>query len=108
MGKSTDRTSRRRSAGEGSVYQNGDRWRGAVTWTEPDGTQRRRTVSGRTSADARDKLDALRRDLRLGTLAPAGPALTLGDYLTGWVERHRVRPTPTAPRNGLGSTSGGR
>ena len=73
---------RRRSSGEGSVYENGDRWRGAVTWTDPAGTRHRRTVTGRSSADARAKFDDLRRDLRLGTLAPAGPAptLTVGDY----------------------------
>ncbi len=85
---------RRRSAGEGSVYENDGRWRGAVTWTEPDGKRHRRTVTGRTSDEARGKLDDLRRDLRLGTLAPAGPALTVGDFLAGWIERHRtyVRP----------------
>ena len=94
MQKSTAGT-RRRSAGEGSVYANGDRWRGAVTWTEPDGTRRRRVVTGRTSAEARDKLDALRRELRLGTLAPAGPTQTVGDYLATWIDRHRagVRPS---------------
>ena len=93
MAQSTAR-SRRRSAGEGSVYQNGDRWRGAVTWTEPDGTQRRRVVSARTSAEAREKLDKLRRDLSLGTLAPSGSTVTVGEYLAGWIERHRARVRP--------------
>jgi len=95
MAKSTAPTRvRRRSAGEGSVYETERGWRGAVTWTEPDGTRRRRVVSGATSAVARDKIDALRRELRLGTLAPAGPALTVGDFLAGWIEGHRreVRP----------------
>lgn len=94
MQKSTART-RRRSAGEGSVYQTGDRWRGAVTWTEPDGKRRRRIVTGRTSTEARDKLDALRHELRIGTLAPAGPTQTVGEYLSTWIERHRagVRPS---------------
>lgn len=50
----TSRTRRRHSAGEGSVYEIADgRWRGAVTWTEPDGLRHRRIVSGRTSAEAR-------------------------------------------------------
>lgn len=95
MSKSTAPTKvRRRSAGEGSVYATGRGWRGAVTWTDPDGTRHKRTVSGPTSDAARGKLDDLRRDLRLGTLAPAGPALTVGDFLAGWIERHRtyVRP----------------
>lgn len=91
MAQSTARKVRRRSAGEGSVYRNGDRWRGAVTWTEPDGTRHRRTVTGRTSDEARDRLDTLRRELRLGTLAPAGAALTVGEFLAGWIERDRMR-----------------
>jgi integrase len=95
MVKSTGRSDRRRSPGEGSVYPYRGGHRGAVTWTEPDGTRRRRVVTGRTSAEARDKLDALRRELRLGTLAPAGPAQTVGDYLSTWIDRHRagVRPS---------------
>jgi integrase len=86
---------RRRSAGEGSVYQAADgRWRGAVTWTEPDGRRSRRVVSGRTSAEARGKLDELRGKLRIGALTPAD-AGSLAEYLAGWIERdrHRVRPS---------------
>jgi hypothetical protein len=56
--KATART-RCRSAGEESVYENGGRWRSPVTWTEPDCTRRRRIVTGETSGDARDKLEAL-------------------------------------------------
>jgi integrase len=96
MGKSTATKVRRRSPHEGSVYPtaDGSRWRGAVSWTDPDGTRHRRFVTGRTSDEARDKLDELRRDLRLGVLAPAG-AVTLGEYLTGWIERHRARVRPS-------------
>jgi integrase len=98
MPESTAPKVRRRSSGDGSVYQNGERWRGAVTWTDADGTRHRRTVTGRSSADARAKVDALRHDLSLGTLAPAGPALTVGDYLLGWVERDRIRVRPSTWR----------
>lgn len=99
MTKSTGRRSRRRSAGEGSVYEATDgRWRGAVTWTEPDGTRSRRIVSAPTSTEARDKLDALRRELRLGTLAPAGPRQTLSDFLATWIERDRNRVRPSTWR----------
>lgn len=42
MGNATAPTRRRRSAGEGSVYLNGNRWRGAMTWTNPDGRSSRR------------------------------------------------------------------
>jgi hypothetical protein len=64
---------RRRSAGEGSVYESADgRWRGAISWTEPDGSRHRRLVSGPTSADARHKLDVLRDKLRIGSLPSVG------------------------------------
>src|SRR6185503_1241990 len=95
MPKSTARSDRRRSPGEGTVYPYRGGHRGAVTWTEPDGTRQKRTVTAPTAAEARDKLDDLRRELRLGTLAPVGPTLTVADYLTGWIERHRARVRPS-------------
>jgi integrase len=99
MGNATAPKRRRRSAGEGSVYRGTDgRWRGAVTWTEPDGRRRRRTVSAATGAAARERLDALRAELRIGRLAPAGAGLTVGDYLAGWIERHRGRVRPATWR----------
>lgn len=100
MAESTAHRTRRRSPGEGSVYRTADgrRWRGAVTWTEPDGSRSRRIVSAPTAAEARDKLDALRRELRLGTIAPAGRALTVADYLTPWLERDRARVRPSTSK----------
>jgi integrase len=95
MPKSTARSKRRRSAGEGSIYPFRGGHRGAVTWTDPDGTRHRRVVSGRTADEARAKLDDLRRDLRLGTLTDAGPTETVGGYLAGWIERHRTRVRPS-------------
>lgn len=92
------RTRRRRSPGEGSVYEIADgRWRGAVTWTEPDGQRHRRTVTGRTSAEAREKLDKLRASLRLGALAPSGTG-SVADYLSAWIERDRQRVRPSTWR----------
>lgn len=92
-------TQRRRSAGEGSVYQAADgRWRGAISWTEPDGSRQRRLVSGRTSAEARGRLDELRGKLRLGALAPSGSG-TLADYLAAWLERDRQRVRPSTWRS---------
>jgi integrase len=98
MPESTARRSRRRSAGEGSVYRRGDGWRGAVTWTEPSGSRHRRTVSGRTQAEARQKLDDLRAELRLDKLKPAGPQLTLGEFLEDWVDRYRASVRPSTWR----------
>ncbi len=86
---------RRRSAGEGSVYRDGSGWRGAITWTAPDGTRHRRVVRAGTSDAARDKLDDLRRELRLGTIEPPGRKLTVGAYLATWIERDRNRVRPS-------------
>jgi integrase len=92
------RRSRRRSAGEGSVYESPDGgWRGALTWTDPDGSRHRRQVRGRTSAEAREKLDRLRGALHTGTLEPAG-AGTVAEYLAGWLERERQRIRPSTWR----------
>lgn len=94
MAQSTARKVRRRSAGEGTIYPYRGGHRGAITYTDPDGTRHKRVVTGRTSDEARAKLDELRRDLRLGTLAPSGPT-TVGEYLAGWIERHRTRVRPS-------------
>ncbi len=96
MGKSTATRTRRRSRGEGSVYKTAEgRWRGAAAWTEPDGTVRRRVVSGKTAAEARDKLDGLRREVRQGVPIPRGKAAIVAEYLTQWTERDRVRVRPS-------------
>ncbi len=87
-----------RSAGEGSIYASPDGgWRGAMTWTDPDGTRHRRMVRGRTSAEARDKLDELRDRLRKGSLEPAKVG-TVGDYMARWLERERQRLRPATWR----------
>lgn len=91
MPKSTVR--KRRGHGEGAIYEYRGGWRGAIDVPGPTGRQRR-VVSGRTRADVVAKLDDLRRDLRLGTLA-AGPSLTVADYLSDWIERHRARVRPS-------------
>jgi SAM-dependent methyltransferase len=54
---------RRRSPGEGSVYRNGERWRGAVTWTDSHGTRHRRVVSAKLKSDVRKKVTAIQGDL---------------------------------------------
>lgn len=95
MPKSTAKSDRRRSPGEGTIYPYRNGHRGALTWTDPDGTRHKRIVSGRTSAETRDKLDALRGELRLGLLTDSGADVTVGDYLAGWIERHRARVRPS-------------
>ncbi|MBA2254441.1 MAG: site-specific integrase, partial [Chloroflexi bacterium] len=60
---------RRRANGEGSIYfiEGEGRWRGALTWTDDDGRQRRRAVTGKTQADVRRKLTGLRGELDKGS-----------------------------------------
>lgn len=91
------KVTRRRSAGEGSIYRHDNRWRGAITWTEPDGTRRRRFVSAPTAAEARTKLDALRRKLELGEMNGTGRE-TVGEYLVAWLPRDRVKVRPSTSR----------
>jgi integrase len=97
VAESTAKTERRRSPGEGSVYETKDRrgWRGALTWTAEDGTRHRRVVSGDTSKLVRDKLDDLRRELKLGTIALPGGGMTVGDYLADWIEREKAHVRPS-------------
>src|SRR5262245_37205603 len=94
MAKSTARGSRRRSAGEGSVYPFRGGYRGAVTWTDHESRRHRRVVTGRTVDETRAKLDELRRELRLGTLT-SGPPETVGAYLADWIIRDRPRVRPS-------------
>lgn len=84
--------SRRRANGEGSIYQDRGRWRGAATWTGPDGKRRRRVVSGTTQAEVRGKLAELTAQVDKG-MAPAGRR-TVAEYLPAWLEasRQRIRP----------------
>ncbi|MFQ5460649.1 MAG: N-terminal phage integrase SAM-like domain-containing protein, partial [Anaerolineae bacterium] len=75
--------------GEGSIGKYGGRWVGRITL--PNG--KRKAVYGGTFEEARAKLTAVRRDVDLGIL-PTGDRLTVGAYLTRWLEdsvRRRVR-----------------
>lgn len=62
----------------------------------PDGKRVRRAVYGRTQAEARGKLDQLRRQHDAGMMPTVGREQTVGSFLPTWLEevhRHRVRPT---------------
>ena len=88
---------RKRANGEGSIYRTAEgRWRAALTWTDRDGRQQRRTISAKTQAEVRRRLAELRGDLDHG-LTPA-PAGTVGAYLDGWLERERQRVRPATWR----------
>ena len=90
--------SRRRANREGTIYHlpAENRWRAALTWTDDDGKRHRRIVSGKTQAEARRKLGALRADLERG-LAPVQTG-TLAAFLAGWLQRERQRIRPATWR----------
>ena len=96
MGNATAPKRRHRSPGEGSVYRNGNRHRGALTWTNPDGTRERHVVSGATAGEARRKLDELREQARRGFVPSAHT--TVGEYLAAWIERDRANVRPSTWR----------
>ena len=81
-------TPRRRSNGEGSLYQTKDGlWRGAVVYTEAStGRVMRRYVSAKTQTHARERLTAVRRDLDLGNMPVTG-AQSVGDFIDTWLLR---------------------
>jgi integrase len=83
---------RKRANGEGTVCRRRDgRWIAAATLgLDRDGRPVRRTVYGRTQAEAREKLDALRAEVA-GGAAPAPERATLGEFTDRWLE-DCVRP----------------
>ncbi|HYN68826.1 MAG TPA: site-specific integrase [Candidatus Eisenbacteria bacterium] len=90
MDESTDRRTRRRANGEGSIYETaGGRLRGAIAWTDAHGDRQRRVVSGRTRAEVRRALAAIRSDLDRG-IAPA-PTGTVATFLAEWLAASRQR-----------------
>ncbi len=90
----------RRSRGEGSVYLTAEgRWRASLIVNDPrTGRPNRRTVSGRSKAEAVRRLDALKHSAASGAL-PTG--VTVADYLAAWLltERARVRASSWRQRD---------
>lgn len=88
---------RRRPRGEGSLYKDASgRWRAAIIVADPDtGARLRRVVSGRTQAEARERLKKLRQDLEKGIGVKPGQPRTLAAYVEPWLSalRPRVRPS---------------
>ena len=85
---------RRRSRGDGALFQDASgRWRGAIVAKDPQtGQSVRHSVSGRTMAMVRERLDKLRRDIE-ATGRPSART-TVAEFLAGWLraEAQRVRP----------------
>jgi len=75
---------RRRGNGEDSVYKDGDRWRGAVSLGyDASGRRVRKKVSGRTRAEAVEKLRRLRQQVDTGIVP--NDRLTVGAFLDRWL-----------------------
>ena len=77
----------RRGRGEDSIYQDGDRWRGAASFGYgPDGRRVRKKVSGATKGEVMRKLRDLRAEMDL-RLAIPDDRLTVAAFLNRWVTR---------------------
>jgi integrase len=77
----------RRANGEGSIYHRSDgRWVAELSYEDENGIKKRRTVYGRTQAEARGKLKDARQRLEAGE--PVKDAtMTLADWLDQWVAK---------------------
>ena len=84
----------KRGRGEGSIYKRDNgRWEGSITiGYDENGKQKRRTVSGKTRADVRDKLDEIKRQLSMGTFS--GTQLTVKQYLQQWLDVKKLDVKP--------------
>jgi integrase len=77
----------RRGRGEDSIYQDGDRWRGAASFGYgPDGRRLRKKVSGATKGEVMRKLRELRAEMDVSQSVP-DDRLTVGAFLDRWVTR---------------------
>jgi integrase len=84
---------KRRGHGEGSLYQRADgRWAAQIDLGWHDGRRVRKTLYATTRREVVEKLTAARRAMDAG-LRPTGDRLTVGAYLTEWLEAVEVRPS---------------
>lgn len=78
----------------GSVKPYGDKWRGRATVSLLNGEPKHLQVYGKTYAEARERLDREIQAAQKGTLADS--KITVGDYLTVWLERNSGGLKPTS------------
>jgi integrase len=89
------RRMRKRANGEGSIWwdEKRQRYMAQITVAGPGGKRRRRTVSARTQAEAKSRLDKLRRTVTAGPELPT--EMTVSRFLTYWLDDvlpGRVKP----------------
>ena len=75
----------RRGRGEDAIYQDGDRWRGAISLGfDARGRRIRKKVSGRTKTEVARKLREIRKEVDAGLPVP-NDRLTVGAFLDRWL-----------------------
>ena len=86
---------KRRGRGEGSIFKRKDgTWQGAVTIGYTDeGKQKRKTVYGKTQAEARAKLDEIKQQVISGTFTDT--KLIVKAYLEHWLKEKERQVKPT-------------
>jgi integrase len=84
----------KRANGEGSIYRDGNRWRGVLSIYQGPGIPPRKVkVSGQTKKDVAEKLQDLRR--RHGMGDRFGPKPTVKAFMATWLPIHRSGVAPT-------------
>lgn len=95
----------RRTRGDGGLTKRKDgRWQGTLTMETATGAKRRHTTYGRTQAEAKRKLDALRKARDEGQRSITN-APTVAAYLDAWMLDRRKPPKPLKPNTWLGYQS---
>jgi integrase len=94
----------KRAHGEGTIYgpRKDGRWHGSITiGYTPEGKQKRRSVYGRTQAEARAKLDELKREVSGGTYVD--DTRDVAEYLAEWLKHkgQRIKPRTSEIYKGL-------
>ena len=114
--------SARRSKGDGGLVQRHDhltcpplldgirarhscrgRWVGTLDVTDAAGRTKRKSLYGRTQAEAKRKLDQARREKYAGTLVSASP--TVAAWMGEWLEKKKRPPKPLKPQTWNGYES---
>src|SRR5688572_737310 len=80
-----DKSRRRASNGMGSIVQRQNGlWQGQVSYTDHDGSKRRKTTYAKTEDEVVVKMTRLLNDAQAGRIA-TGPNQSLSTYLDAWL-----------------------
>jgi integrase len=79
------------------------RWVGTLNVNLPNGRTKRKSLYGRTKAEAKAKLDRANREKAAGTLVATSP--TVAAWMTSWLEKKRQPPKSLKPNTWNGYES---